>query len=246
MRTLYRCLLACASLAGAVCASAQAVVDPDQVIGAAVGNSLAQPYVFIEQVGWEDLSSRRLADHLTRIWLEAPNRVYLEAYKDGALALRVVADGAQVWRYDATRNEYSFSKQPAGLAQTLQVMAAWSRKEDQRLLRLLAGSSNWLILPDVYYLPSSASIREVVKERVRIVGSDWRGERHAFRFDDFHPSGKMQVLRLEAKRDTPNGLSHTYFESQFSYPPGFPFQIRFTPPPGAKPAADLPGRIGGG
>ncbi|GIV03380.1 MAG: hypothetical protein KatS3mg015_2210 [Fimbriimonadales bacterium] len=246
MRTPYRWAVVLASLFGVSAAWAQAVVDPDQVIGAAVGNTLAQPYVFIEQVGWENLRGNRVADHLTRVWIESPNRVYLEAYKDGALLLRVVADGSKVWRYDAVRNEYSFSQQPGTLSQTFQVMAAWSRKEDQHLLRLLAGSSNWLILPDVYYMPSSATINEVLKERVKAVGADWRGEKHTFRFDDFYPAGKMQRLTLEAKRDTPNGLSHTYFDSQFSYPAGFSFTIQFTPPPGAKPAADLPGRIGGG
>lgn len=224
----------------------QGALDPQMVIGAAVSNSLAQSHLFAEQVGWEEVRGRRVVDTLTRLWYKSPNLVYLESYHNGTLVLRIVADGNKVWRYNAIRNEYSFSTQPAALQQALQVMASWARREDQWLLRLLAGSSNWLVLPMVHYNPSPATIQEVIQERINWTGVDWRGERHTFRFDDFYPSGKMAHLALESKNDTPNGLRHTLYDATFSYPAQFPFQIAFTVPPGAKPAADLPGRVGGG
>lgn len=224
----------------------QGTLDPQVVIGAAVSNSLAQSHMFAEQIGWEDVRGRRISDTLTRIWYQNPNLIYIESYQNGTMVLRIVADGSKVWRYNAIRNEYSFSVQPGGLQQTLQVMASWARREDQWLLRLLAGSSNWLVLPAVQYNPSPATINEVVQEKVSWTGGDWRGERHTFRFDDFYPSGKMARLVLESKTDTPTGLRHTLYDTMFAYPGQFSFQISFTPPPGAKPAADLPGRIGGG
>jgi hypothetical protein len=223
----------------------QGTLDPQVVIGAAVSNSLAQGHLFAEQIGWVDERGRRVSDVLTRLWYKSPNLVYVESYLDGAMVLRIVADGSKVWRYNAVRNEYSFSTQPGGIQQTLQVMASWARREDQWLLRLLAGSSNWLVLPAVQYNPSPATIQEVVQEKISWVGGDWRGERHTFRFDDFYPSGKMSRLVLESKVDAPNGLRHSLYDTTFSYPAQFSFQISFTPPPGAKPAADLPGRVGG-
>lgn len=223
----------------------QGALDPQLVIGAAASNSLAQSHLFAEQIGWVNERGRRVSDVLTRLWFKSPNLFYLEAYLDGAMVLRIVADGGKVWRYNAVRNEYSFSSQPVGIQQTLQVMASWARREDQWLLRLLAGSSNWLVLPVVQYNPSPATIQEVVQEKITWVGGDWRGERHTFRFDDFYPSGKMSRLVLESKVDVQNGLRHSVYDTAFSYPAQFNFQISFTPPPGAKPAADLPGRVGG-
>ncbi len=224
----------------------QGALDPQVVIGAAVSNSLSQSHLFAEQVGWEDERGRRVSDVLTRLWYKSPNLFYLESYLGSTMVLRIVADGSKVWRYNAVRNEYSFSQQPGGIQQTLQVMASWARREDQWLLRLLAGSSNWLVLPAVQYNPSPATIQEVVQEKITWTGVDWRGERHTFRFDDFYPTGKMSRLVLESKTDTRNGLRHSLYDTTFAYPAQFSFQITFAPPPGAKPAADLPGRIGGG
>ncbi|MER3466015.1 MAG: hypothetical protein C4340_02185, partial [Armatimonadota bacterium] len=111
----------------------QGALDPEAVISAAVSNSLAQSHLFAEQVGWEDERGRRVSDTLTRLWYKSPNLVYLESYFNGTMVLRVVADGSKVWRYNAVRNEYSFSTQPGGLQGTLQVMASWARREDQWL-----------------------------------------------------------------------------------------------------------------
>ena len=215
--------------------------DPYGPILAAVNNSLDEPRIFLQVDGKSQLEGSE-ESYLTRIWIQG-RQLWLEGSISGKPRITIIADGKHVWRYDPAANEYTFLKQDPDLTLTLAVVVAWAREEAQRPLRLLAHSVRWLVKP----------LSDVQETEVKIwqttgSGENWRGTILDFRFDaPSFPEGRMLSLTIEERFDQPDGkLKHARHTAKFYYPDvPYGFVFEFKPPPGAKPAADLPRRGGG-
>lgn len=201
--------------------------------------------VFMEATGWTKDGSTSTA-YEVRIWRESrnepdtfPDRLFVEGYVDGALRLVIVADGKLVWRYDPIRKEYTFLSQGGGPADAIATAVAWVRQEGQRPLRLfIPRNYRWLTRPDGTVTPYGAEIRQVMP-----YGGDWRG---TYLHWYFTPAQALDRLVIHEKFElTPGTLTESYMDVRLIYPSS-PFTFAFRPsiPSDAKPAQDLPRRIG--
>lgn len=213
--------------------------DPYPFILNAVQNTLTQPRFYAEVVGWERVGNNPTRHYLTRLWQEG-GKLLIETYEDGKARLTLVADGRYIWRYDPVAKEYTFLTQSSTFQGTMNTVVAWSRKETQRPMRLLALSPRWLTAPSSNVQPTFVEVWQSTGQ-----GNSWRGTSFRFDFDAPHPAGKMSRLYIFERYDmAKGGLREAEFTMTFSYPPssfGFPFT--FVPPPDSRPAADLPRRI---
>jgi hypothetical protein len=108
----------------------------------------------------------------------------------------------------------------------------------QRPLRLLALSSRWLLDPHVDF--ADRNIR--LSTRVDMENNDWRGSEINFYMTE---DGSLDHFTIQERLAMPDGkVKQTNFVGTFVYPPKFDFPFTFVPPKDAKPAADLPIRIG--
>lgn len=201
--------------------------------------------VFMHGTGWtKDGSTSTTYD--IRVWRETraepdtfPDRLYVESYVDGALRLVIVVDGKLVWRYDPVRKEYTFLAQGGGPADAIATAVAWARQESQRPLRLfIPRNYRWLTRPAGSPTAYGAEIRQVVPQ-----GSDWRG---TYLYWYFTPGQALDRLVIHEKFEITSGsLTESYMDVRLSYPTS-PFNFSFRPniPSDAKPAQDLPRRIG--
>ena len=231
-----RKVLATTLLSAAFISCVAQVRDMYPVVEAAAAASAAQPIVVLDVGGWQD--SNRVRERFQLRFYIKEGKVYAEQFTNDVRKLIVVADGKRVWRYDPIANEYTFLDQPADLQKTLGLVAAWSRKNLQRPLRLMAGSARWLVIPKF-----EGEDNWVRAFQTRPVGDDdWRGTDTRFEFDD---SGRMERITIEDRLDTRAGLTHVWMEGVFAYPDQITVSFEFAPPRGAKPAADLPVRVPG-
>ncbi|MCH8274979.1 MAG: hypothetical protein IH851_09335 [Armatimonadetes bacterium] len=217
-------------------------LDPYAFILSAVDRSLGEARLYLDMTGWEAVTGREDRLFRTQVWIQGSN-LYVESHLNGNLRLSIVADGQKVWRYDAVANEYTFLSQPGTIGETLGLAVAWARNEAQRPLRLLARSPRWLVIPRSNVEPTFVEVWQTTGE-----GEKWRGTILQFSFDAPSPDGRMDRLEIVERFDTGrNGLREAEYTARFSYPASpFDFEFEFVPPKGAKPAADLPRRIGGG
>lgn len=211
--------------------------DPYAAIQAAVKQSLSQPQVYVDVSGSVKYGNKTAATYLMRFYIQG-QKFILDSYVDDKRRMLVIADGNKVWRYDPIVNEYTFLDEPKDITAAFGVAAAWMRSEAQRPVRLLAASARWLMNPQ----------SEVRPDRVRIfalkpVGAaDWRGTEIRFIFDGDY--GKLQTYSIEERENAGAGVKKTRFDATFIYTQPFTnVTFAFKPPPGAKPAADLPIRI---
>lgn len=228
------CALACLTAPAAF-----TQVDPYAAIGFAVKQTLAEPQVYVGISGFMTFGSTQ-ETYLARLYIKG-NAFALDAFVNDERRLLVIADGTKVWRYDPVRNEYTYLKQPETLDKAFEVAASFSRAELQKPLRLLAGSARWLVKPQAQSDPEHVRLWETQP----FGQGDWRGADSNFDFD--RPSGKMEWFTYEEKRNIPQiGLRHVAIRGDFIYDRPFTnVTFTFTPPPGSKPAADLPVRIDG-
>ncbi len=213
--------------------------DPYPFILNAVRNSLSAPRFYAEVTGWERTGNNPTRQYLMRCWYEG-GKLLVEAYEDAKIRLLLVNDGRYVWRYDPVANEYTFLPQGSTFQEVIGTIVAWSRKEMQRPMRLLALSPRWLTAPSSNVQPTYVEVWQSTGQ-----GNSWRGTSLRFDFDAPHPAGKMDKLYIYERYDiTGGGTREGEFTMTFSYPAnsfGIPFT--FVPPPGSRPAADLPRRI---
>lgn len=218
---------------------ASAVAQPDYyaVIEAAAARSVSEPR-FILDVGGSETTGNRTERFQLRLFVEN-GKVSAEQIVDGRQRLLIIADGTKVWRYDPVANEYTFINQPDTLRKTLSLAAGWSRSQLQRPLRLAALSVRWLVAPS--FEPGENWIR-VYQTRNE---PNWRGTDMSFRFDERQ---RLDRFVIEDRHDTLAGFKQVTMEGLFAFPNSMNVSFSFTPPAGAKPAADLPPRppSGGG
>ncbi len=213
--------------------------DPYPFILQAVQNTLSQPRFYAEVVGWERTGSAPVRQYLTRCWYEG-GKLFIEAYEDSKARLVLVVDGRYVWRYDPVAKEYTFLPQSSTFQETLGTVVAWSRKEMQRPMRLLARSPRWLTSPSSNVQPTFVEVWQSTGQ-----GNSWRGTSLRFEFDAPYPTGKMSKLHIYERYDMAGGgTREAEFTMTFSYPSDpFGFSFTFVPPPDSRPAADLPRRV---
>jgi hypothetical protein len=228
-------MLAMTTLAAALSASAQ-VRDMYPVVEAAAAATAAQPNIVMDVGGWRQ--GGPTSERFQLRFFAKDGKVYAEQFLHDVKRLVVIADGQRVWRYDPIANEYTYLAQPKTFQKTVEVVAAWSRHALQRPIRLIAQSARWLVIPKF-----EAEDNWVRAFQTKPVGvDDWRGTDTRFEFDN---KGRLKTLSVEDRLETATGLSHTWLEAVFAYPETLDVNFTFTPPRGAKPAADLPVRIPG-
>ena len=221
-------------------ASAQRDLYP--TVESAVIAAQAQANIVMDVGGWQTSGGRTERFQLRLFTKEG--KVYAEQFVNDAKRLVIIADGKKVWRYDPVVNEYTFINQPntgepqADFRRTLEMVAAWSRKQLQRPIRTLAGSVRWLVIPQF-----DGDRHWVRAFQTRpLGGEDWRGTDTKFSFDD---QGRLIGLTAEDRLDLRTGFEHTWLDGVLAFPPTLEVSFAFTPPVGAKPAADLPVRLPG-
>jgi hypothetical protein len=220
---------------GACTAALAQTENPYLRIEAAIAQTQAQANVTMDATGWETTAGR--TQHFQLRLFVSQGKVYAEQFVDNVRRLVVVAEGERVWRYDPLLNEYTFLKQPETPSKTVSLVTAWSRVQLQRPLRAVAGSVRWLTIPQF-----EDGRNHVRVFQTRPVRGDWRGTELMFVFDD---QDRMDRMTIEDKHDLTEGFQHSWLESRFTYPATINVEFTFTPPRGAKPAADLPVRISG-
>jgi hypothetical protein len=164
--------------------------------------------------------------------------VLAQQFVNDVRILDLTADGRKVWRYDPVANEYTFLNQPEMFSQTMSLVAGWSRSQLQRPLRTMAGGVRWLVAPR--FEEGDDFVR--VYQTRPLPGGDWRGTDIKFKFDD---QGRVDRFTIEDRLDTLGGFKQVWLDGLFAYPTSLNVNFQFTPPRGAKPAADLPVRISG-
>jgi outer membrane lipoprotein-sorting protein len=206
------------------------------LLKSAVANTLAQPQVFIGVGGWGRLDDGPKETYRIRVYLQG-NKFAAEAFVNDKYNLFLLGDGQKVWRYDPNVKEYTFVKQPEDLATAFAVSASFARAELQRVLRLLAGSLNWLVSPKGEADASHARLYSLRP----LNGGDWRGSDLRFTLDGDY--GKLASFSMEDRLALQSGrVRRSQFDGTFIYDRPFNFEFAFTPPPGSKPAVDLPKR----
>lgn len=218
-----------------VCALAQNR-DSYPRIEAAVALSMGQANVVLDVGGWQ-VTGRTRQNLQLRVYAKEGN-IFAQQFIDDVRKLDLIADGRKVWRYDTVANEYTFLDQPETLIKTMSLVSAWSRSQLQRPLRMMAGGVRWLVAPR---FEEGDDFVRVFQTRP-LPNQDWRGTDVKFTFDD---QGRVHRFTIEDRLDTLGGLKHVWLEGLFAYPATLNVNFKFTPPPGSKPAADLPVRISG-
>jgi hypothetical protein len=209
--------------------------NPYRRIESAMAMVRTQQNVMIDTTGWHS-ADRRIERYQMRLSASG-GKIHAEQYVDNVRKLLIVADGAKVWRYDPVLNEYTFMTQPETIEKTVSLVTAWSRKHLQRPLRALAGSVRWFTIPQFDEQENHTRVFQT-----KPVPGDWRGTDATFFYDD---QNRVERLTIEDKIDRMTGLEHTWLEATFTFPASVPDVFSFSPPAGAKPAADLPVRISG-
>lgn len=234
-------LLSLTALAGAALAQR----DPYAEIAFATRGSLSNPRVILDVGGSVQVGDQTPKQLRQRIYIQGLNTI-VDAYVDDVRQLLIVADGKKVWRYDPVKKEYTFLDQPGSnqldqveaMRPVFGIAAAWARTDMQRPLRLLALSSRWLLDPHVDF--ADRNIR--LSTRVDMENNDWRGSEINFYMAE---DGSLDHFTIQERLAMPDGkVKQTNFVGTFVYPPKFDFPFTFVPPKDAKPAADLPIRIG--
>ena len=226
----------------AIGVSAVAQRDLYPQVETAVAAAQVEPNIVMDVGGWQQLAGK--TDRFQLRLFTSAGKVYAEQFVNDTKRLVIIADGVKVWRYDPVVNEYTFMNQPstgdpiADFRRTLELVAAWSRKQLQRPIRTLAGSVRWLVMPQ--FEGERHSVRAFQTRPVG--GSDWRGTDTKFSFDDH---GRLIGITAEDRLDLKAGFEHTWLEGILTFPPTINVTFAFTPPRGAKPAADLPVRLPG-
>lgn len=213
-------------------------MEPYQQIQDAVKRSLGEAQMYVGISGWTRVSNGPRENYRIRIYYK-DNKLAVDSFVNDERKLLIIADGKKLWRYDPVANEYTFMAQPEAIQQTFGIAAAWVRTEVQRPIRLFAGSARWLIRPQ--FVATADQVR--IFDRVDTNG-DWRGTDLNFQFDQ--PNGKLQSFTIDQKLPTAyGGVQESRFTGTCIYSQPFNnVSFRFIPPAGAKPAADLPKRIG--
>ena len=218
------------------CAVALAQTEnPYLRIESAIAQTQAQTNVIVDVGGWQTMGRQTQRFQLRLFTTDG--KIYAEQFVDNTKRLIIVADGTKVWRYDPVLNEYTFMPQPVDFPKTMSLVTAWSRVHLQRPLRALGGSVRWLVMPQ--FEEGDDFVRMF---QTRPVQGDWRGTDVKFSFDSRR---RMERISIEDKLDVTLGFQHTWLEALFAYPDTMNVTFSFTPPAGAKPAADLPVRISG-
>ena len=228
-------VLATLTAFGLTTAALSQIENPYLRIESAIAQTQVQANVMMDVTGWQSTGSQTQQFQL-RLF-SRDGKVFAEQFVDNVRRLVVVADGVKVWRYDPILNEYTFLAQPDTLPKTVSLVTAWSRMQLQRPLRAVAGSVRWLTIPQF-----EDGRNHVRVFQTRPIQGDWRGTETLFAFDD---EGRMDRMTIEDKLDLAEGFQHSWLEGRFSYPVTMQVEFIFTPPAGAKPAADLPVRISG-
>lgn len=205
-------------------------------IESAVAASMAQANVLLDVGGWQQTGRTRQNLQL-RVYAKEGNAIAQE-YVNDIRRLDLLTDGQKVWRYDPVINEYTFMAQPENFQKTMSLMAGWSRSQLQRPMRIMAGGVRWLVRP--MFEDADDFVR--VFQTKPLPGGDWRGTSIKFTFDE---KGRIDRFTIEDRLDTLGGFRHVWLEGLFTYPLSLNVNFKFSPPPGAKPAADLPVRISG-
>ncbi len=230
-----RLVIGTLALLAASCALAQNR-DAYPRIESALALSMAQANVVLDVGGWQQTGRTRQNLQL-RVYAKDGNALAQQFIND-VREIDVIADGKKVWRYDTVANEYTFLDHPENLVKTMSLIAAWSRSQFQRPLRMMAGGVRWLVAPT--FEEGDDFVR--VYQTRPTPGGDWRGTDIKFTFDD---NGRVDRFTIEDRLDTLAGFKHVWLEGLFAYPATLDVSFKFSPPPGSKPAADLPVRISG-
>jgi hypothetical protein len=186
------------------------------------------------------------------LWLKGEDKFYIEAKINGQLRLTVIgvpdayAAGLKIWRYDHVLNEYSWVRRSAAgsvtpdaqvlLGQALKTAIAWSRREDQRQIRLLAKDGRWLPNPS-NQPPSGIWVR--IYEFIA-TGANWQGTDIRVKFDTNVPE-RIERMEIYERFAVPTGgAKYSEFITTFDYTTPVTRSFALQLPANAKPAADLP------
>lgn len=210
--------------------------DPYLPIEAALRLTLSQTNIVMDVGGWQQIGRDRQSLQL-RAYAKGGN-ILVEQYIRDVRRLLLISDSTRVWRYDPVANEHTYMAQPPDPLKTAELVAAWSRSQFQRPLRILAGSVRWLVAADSQ---RGEDFVRVFQTRP-LAGEDWRGTDIKFTFDD---QGRLDRFTIEDRHDTASGFKHVWLEGLFAYPDVLNVAFKFEPPRGSRPVGDLPIRIGG-